>query len=560
MKENNNSITIFCKNTGEYIDVSGGETLLDVYESMSESIGFKPICARVNNVTQDLNFTIYRPKMVEFVPLDNPTGYRVYIRSLCMVLYKAIFDLYPGKRLLIDHSISNGYYCIFKHETGPVPQTTVDAILKRMREIVDLDLTWVLRERRTADVAKMFAKQSMPDKVRLLETKDDVYSSYYKLDNVIDSYYGPLAPSTGYITTFNLVPYKDGMLLLGPDHHNLSEPYKPVPQEKMFQAFTDYVNFNKIINVADVGELNKVVRNRKASDLINVAEALHNKMFAKIANDIAERNNQGGARVVLIAGPSSSGKTTSSKRLAIQLITNYKIPKVISLDNYFVNRVNTPRDANGDYDYESLYALDLEQFNADLADLIAGKEVKMPTYNFEKGEREYRGDTLQLAPNDILLMEGIHGLNPELTASIPEEMKYRLFVSALTTLNIDDHNWIPTTDNRLLRRIVRDHKYRGVSAQQTIARWGSVRRGEIKWIEPFEENADATFNSSLLFELAVMKNYVEPILRQVPANCPEFCEAHRLLKFISYFDPLEERDVPSTSLLREFLGGSSFHY
>ncbi len=560
MKDCENKINIFCKNTGDHLKIEGGDTLQDVYGLISGKVGFTPICARVNNVTQDMHFPLFRSKMVEFVNAASPTGYRVYIRSLCMILYKAIADLYPGKRLLIDHNISNGYYCIFKHETGKVAQDVTDGILKRMREIADSDINFVLHERPTADVAKIFSKQSMPDKVRLLESKNDVYTTYYKLDNVIDSYYGPLAPSTGHIKVFNLIPYKDGMLLLGPDRNDMNVAYKPVPQEKMFKAFTDYVNFNKVIGVADVGELNRAVKTHRASDLINVAEALHNKMFAKIADEIAQRHSEGGARVVLIAGPSSSGKTTSSKRLAIQLITNYIIPKVISLDNYFVDRAHTPREANGDYDYESLYALDLEQLNADICDLIAGKEVKLPTYNFETGLREYRGNTLRLDKNDVLLMEGIHGLNPDLIRAIPENMKYKLFVSALTTLNIDDHNWIPTTDNRLLRRIVRDHKYRGVSAQETIARWGSVRRGEEKWIFPYQENADATFNSSLLFELAVMRNYVEPILRQVPANCLEFSEAYRLLKFISYFEPLAESDVPSTSLLREFLGGSSFHY
>ncbi len=560
MKDYENAITIFCKNTNENIKIDGGDTLQDVYESMGDRIGFIPICAKVNNVTQDMHFPFFRSKMVEFIKPESATGYRVYIRSLCMILYKAIFDLYPARRLLIDHNISNGYYCVFKHEVGPVSQEVVDAILKRMREITEANIKWILHERLTSDVSSMFKKQSMTDKVRLLESKNDVYTTYYKLDNVIDSYYGPLAPSTGFIKVFDLIPYKDGMLLLGPDRKNMNEPYKPVAQEKMFKAFTDYVNFNKVINVADVGELNRAIKKHKASELINVAEALHNKMFAKIADEISERHSKGGARMVLIAGPSSSGKTTSSKRLAIQLITNYIIPKVISLDNYFVNRDKTPREENGDYDYESLYALDLEQFNSDINNLIAGNEVKMPTYNFETGMREYRGNTLHLNENDILLIEGIHGLNPDLTSSIPDKMKYKLFVSALTTLNIDDHNWIPTTDNRLLRRIVRDHKYRGVSAQETIARWESVRRGEEKWIFPYQENADATFNSSLLFELAVMRNYVEPILRQVPANCQEFSEAYRLLKFISYFEPLSESDVPSTSLLREFLGGSSFHY
>jgi len=362
------------------------------------------------------------------------------------------------------------------------------------------------------------------------------------------------------LKVFDLVPYESGMLLLGPDRHDFTRVAQWEPQPKLFKAFTDYINFNKVIRLGDVGELNHAIKAGYAPLLINVVEALHNKYFIQIADEITRRYHEGGARVVLIAGPSSSGKTTSSKRLAIQLMTNYIVPKVIELDNYFVNRDRTPRDANGDYDYESLYALDLEQFNKDVTDLLAGKEVAMPTYNFKTGEREYTGKTLKLEQGDILLMEGIHGLNPELTRLIPDEQKFRLFVSALTTLNIDDHNWIGTYDNRLLRRIIRDHKYRNSSAQQTIQRWASVRRGEDKWIMPFHENADAMFNSSLLFELSVMRNYALPILQQVPSNTSEYAEASRLIKFLNYFEPLDEKEIPSTSLLREFLGGSSFHY
>ena len=350
------------------------------------------------------------------------------------------------------------------------------------------------------------------------------------------------------------------MLLLGPDRNDITRVADWEPQPKLFQAFTDHINFNKVIRLGDVGELNRAIRGGHAPLLINVVEALHNKYFIQIADEITRRYHEGGARVVLIAGPSSSGKTTSSKRLAIQLMTNYIVPKVIELDNYFVNRDRTPRDETGDYDYESLFALDLDQFNKDVTDLLAGKEVPMPTYNFKKGECEYLGNTLKLEDGDILLMEGIHGLNPELTRNIPDNQKFRLFVSALTTLNIDDHNWIGTFDNRLLRRIVRDHKYRGASALDTIKRWPSVRRGENKWIMPFSENADAMFNSSLLFELSAMKNHALPILQQVPSSVEEYAEASRLIKFLNYFEPLDEKDIPSTSLLREFLGGSSFHY
>lgn len=568
----NNDLKIYCKNTQEYIDIDGGDTLQQIYETIEKRLPFRPICALVNNKIEDLRFPVYSPKMVEYVGAMSQQGIRVYVHSLCMVLYKAIEDLFPGKRLRIEHSISGGYYCKIKHEEELLTIENIERIKSRMQEIVDQDIKFVRRERLTTDVVEMFRKQGLSDKVRLLESSDDLYTVFYKLDNIIDSYYEPLAPSTGYLTAFNLEPYKDGMLLLGPDPEDETKPRKSYPMEKMYKAFTDYVKFNDIVGLDDVGTLNIGIEKGWAPEIINVAEALHDKMFARIADDITERYHNGGARVVLIAGPSSSGKTTSSKRLAIQLLTNYIVPKVISLDNYFVDRNHTPRDENGDYDYESLYALDLEQFNNDLKALINGEEVKMPTYNFHTGEREYRGDTLQLKENNILLMEGIHGLNPELTKEISEEMKYRVYVSALTTLSIDDHNWVSTSDNRLLRRIVRDYKYRGVNAQATIARWPSVRRGEEKWIFPYQENADAMLNSSLLFELAVMKDQAEHILKQVPNNVPEYAIASRLLRFLKYFKSIADAPtavpstipgsstslIPSTSLIREFLGGSSF--
>lgn len=553
-------LKIFCKNTEEYIEIDGGDTLQEVFETISSRVNITPLCALVNNKVEDLRYQLFRPKLVEFVDIRNSYGYSAYTRSLCMILYKAISDLHPGKRLRIEHSISGGYYCRIKHEENELTPEQISSIKSRMLEIVEMNITFKRRERLTEDVIEMFKRQGLNDKVRLLSTYNELYTTYYKLDNIIDSYYGPLVPSTGMVKVFDLVPYKDGMLLLGPDKREPEKVAQQVEMEKMFDAFTNYTHFNDIIGLDDVGTLNLAIREKQAPMLINVAEALHNKMFASIAQDITRRYHEQGTRVVLIAGPSSSGKTTSSKRLAIQLMTNYIIPKMISLDNYFVNRENNPRDENGDYDYESLYALDLEQLNKDLLDLIQGKEVSMPTYNFETGQREYRGDTLKLDDNNILLIEGIHGLNPDLTPHIPEEKKYRLYVSALTTLSIDDHNWVSTSDNRLLRRIIRDCKYRGASAKDTIARWPSVRRGEEKWIFPFQENADAMFNSSLLFELAVMKSHAEPVLRQIPNNVPEFTEANRLLRFLSFFDTIEEKDIPSNSLLREFLGGSSFHY
>ncbi len=555
-------LKVFCKNTNEYLSIDGGEALIDLYETIRGRIGLKgdAVCVLVNNKVEDLHYPVYSPKHVEFIDIYSPMGYRVYTRSLCMVLYKALNDLYPGKRLCIQHSISNGHYCQIKHDEDIVTPEVIAQLKQRMAEIVEEDIPFLRRERLTTDVIEMFRKQGLNDKVRLLESINQLYTVYYKLDDIIDSFYGPLVPLTGMLKVFDLIPYEDGMLLLGPDRTDITQVAKWEPQPKLFKAFTDYIDFNNIIRVGDVGELNRAIHDGHAPLLINVVEALHNKHFIQIADEITRRYHEGGARVVLIAGPSSSGKTTSSKRLAIQLITNYIVPKVIELDNYFVNRDSTPRDETGDYDYESLYALDLEQFNKDVTDLLAGKEVAMPTFNFVKGEREYLGNTLKLEQGDILLMEGIHGLNPELTRLIPEEQKFRLFVSALTTLNIDDHNWIGTYDNRLLRRIVRDHKYRGASAYDTIKRWPSVRRGEDKWIMPFHENADAMFNSSLLFELSVIKDYALPILQQVPINTPEYAVANRLMTFLSYFEPLDEKDIPSTSLLREFLGGSSFHY
>ena len=555
-------LKVYCKNTNEYLGIDGGETLIELYESIKPRLDLTgdAVCVLVNNKVEDLHYPVYAPKHVEFIDITNNSGYRVFTRSLCMVLYKALNDLYPGKRLCIQHSISNGHYCQIKHEESFLTPEVIEQLKQRMAEIIDADMPFKHRERLTTDVIEMFRKQGLKDKVRILESVNQLYTIYYKLDNIIDSFYGPLVPSTGMLKVFDLVPYESGMLLLGPDRKDITQVAKCVPQPKLFQAFTDYINFNKIIRLGDVGELNRAIKAGYAPLLINVVEALHNKHFIQIADEITRRYHQGGARVVLIAGPSSSGKTTSSKRLAIQLITNCIVPKVIELDNYFINRERTPRDENGDYDYESLYALDLEQFNKDITDLLAGKEVDMPTYNFKTGQREYLGNKLKLEKGDILLMEGIHGLNPELTRNIPDEQKFRVFVSALTTLNIDDHNWIGTYDNRLLRRIIRDHQYRGSSALQTIQRWPSVRRGEDKWIMPFHENADAMFNSSLLFELAAMKNYALPILQQVPINAPEYAEASRLIKFLNYFEPLDVKDIPSTSLLREFLGGSSFHY
>lgn len=545
-------------NTGKEIEVEGGMSLAQIADKLGNVLDFNPICARVNNKSEWMGYEVYAPKTVEFLPRGSASGQRCYIRSLCMILYRAVRALYPDASLSIEHSISAGYYC--RLSGVEISTEVVDCLKTKMRELVTADLPFERVEATAEEVEAMFCRQGLDDKVALLRTLHEPYAAFYRLDGTADSYYGPLAPRTGLLDVFDLIPYKEGMLLLGFDNANPNVPPQPVTQEKMYAAFTDYLAFNRIVGVRNAAELNHAVETGNSPMLINVSEALHDKRIGTIADRIADRFRQGGARVVLIAGPSSSGKTTFTKRLAIHLITNLLEPKMISLDNYFVDRAHTPRDIDGDYDYESLYALDLERFNSDLNHLLAGEEVELPTYNFSTGEREHRGDRMRLSPNSILLIEGIHGLNPELTSSVPDKMKYRVYVSALTTISLDNHNWVPTTDNRLLRRIVRDAKYRGTDAVSTIRRWPSVRRGEEKWIFPYQENADSTFNSSLLFELGVLKIRGEEILRRVHHDVPEYAEAARLRTFLSYFEQISEQYVPSTSILREFLGGSSFKY
>lgn len=564
-------LKIYCENIGGYVDIRGGETLREIAGRIGRDrlgLAFPEICALVNNKNEPLQYQVFAPKMVRFLDRRSASGYRVYTRSLCMMLYRAVRETLPGALLRIEHSISRGCYCrLFQPGRDGKPETPVkvDAgLLERvgaaLTSLRDRDLPFVRKERLTRDISEKFRREGLFDKVELLDTLHELYTTVYRLDGILDSYYGALAPSTGVVDIFSLELYKDGFLLLGVDRGNPGLPARPVPQEKMYEAFNENLRFNHIIGVGNVGELNKAVIQNRTVQLINVAEALHDKKIAAIADEITRRYHEGGARVVLVAGPSSSGKTTFTKRLAIYLLTNLLEPEMISLDNYFVDREATPLDETGDYDYESLYALDLPKFNADLSALLQGKEIELPTYNFGTGRRQYNGEKLHIGPNTILLLEGIHGLNPELTASIGERMKYRVYVSALTTLSIDDHNWIPTTDNRLLRRVIRDHKYRGASAIDTLRRWPSVRRGEERWIFPYQENADSMFNSSLIFELGVMRDYGEAILREVPNDCPEYAEAYRLRRFLGYFLPIGEKSIPPTSLLREFLGGSSFRY
>lgn len=553
-----NTITINIINTGTTIEVVGGTTLSQIAGQLNDTLGFNPICARVNNKTQGLDYTVYQPKQIEFLDRTSDSGSRAYVRSLCMIFYAALLDISPRARLKIEHSIAGGYYCII--DGLDINDSTITTIKERINNLVSRDIKIERHQRPTAEVIDIFRRQGLDDKAQLLSGLGQLYSVYHTIGAVADSYYGCLAPSTGYIDVWDITPYKDGVLLRAFDPENPSHVAQVIRHDKLFNAFTRYLDFNHIIGISNVAQLNAIDSRRSVTDLINVAEALHEKYIARISDDITRHFHERGTRFVLIAGPSSSGKTTFTKRLAIQLRTNLLDPVSISLDNYFVDRAHTPRDAAGDYDYESLYALDLEAFNNDLGRLLAGEQVMMPTYDFETGSRKYRGNTIQLKDNSVILLEGIHGLNPGLTAGIDDHYKYRIYVSALTTISIDDHNWVPTTDNRLLRRIVRDYKYRGTSALETLRRWPSVRRGEEQWIFPYQENADAMFNSSLLFELSVIRDRALDILSRVPEDVPEYATAYRLAKFLSYFRPVLAELLPATSLLREFIGGSAFHY
>lgn len=549
---------IYVINTRSYIEIAGGETLAEIFRMIPDQ-GFTPICARVNNRTEPLSFQVFMPKQVEFIEPSHPSSRRVYVRSLCMMLYRAVSLVHPGMRLLMEHSISHGYYCrLLTRDAKPQLVTPdVPGIEACMREMVEQAMPLRRHERLTRDVIEIFKAQGLDSKVRLLEGLHNLYTTYYTLGEVADSYYGPLAPDTSMVPVFALEPYEEGMLLLPPSPECMSRPARSCSQRKMYMAFEEHLRFNRIVGVNDVGELNEAIVGRRSSDLINLSEALHSQQLSAIAREIKER----GSRFVMIAGPSSSGKTTTCKRLAIQLMTCLLRPKMISLDDYFVDRERTPLDpVSGDYDFESLYALDLPLLRKHLKALLDGEQINLPTYSFELGRRINRDRPLRLEPGDVLLMEGIHGLNPELLGDVPQDAVFKMYVSALTSLSIDDHNWISTTDNRLVRRIVRDHKYRNTSALDTLRRWPSVRRGEDKWIFPFQENADAMFNSSLLFEIAVMKAYAEPLLRSVPHDAPEYSEAARLLLFLGNFLPLPHMQIPGTSLLREFLGGSSLRY
>lgn len=553
-------LQIYCKNVNSTKDFPEGSTLLDIYNGFNLQMPYGPVSAKVNNKVESLDFRTYYNKDIEFLDITSSSGMRTYVRSLCFILVKAVEDLYPNGQIILEHPVSKGYFCNLRIDRG-IGLDDATRIKQRMQEIIQADLPFEHFERRTDEVVRLFRQKGMEDKVRLLETSGQLYSSYYKLGDTIDCYYGSLVPSTGYIHLFDIVKYYNGLLLRIPDKHEPSKLEEVVKQEKMLEVFAEYHRWNHILGISTVGDLNEACLKGYATELINLSEALQEKKIVRIADEISHREDNGQrVKLVLISGPSSSGKTTFSKRLSIQLMTNGLKPYPISLDDYFVNRDDTPLDENGQRDFESLYALDLPYFEADLQSLLDGQEIELPRFNFTTGQREMSGKRLRLTDDMILVLEGIHALNPALTPNIPNANKYKIYVSALTTILLDNHNYIPTTDNRLLRRIIRDYQYRNYSAEQTIARWPSVRAGEDKWIFPFQENADAMFNSALLFELAVLKSHVEPILRNVPNRCPEYSEAKRLLRFLSYFTSVRETDLPPTSLLREFLGGSSFRY
>ena len=556
-----NMISVNCRNCNVTKSYPAGTTLMDIYNDLKPQMKYGPLAARANNKTKNLAFRIYKPKVVDFIGLECESGRRVYARSLSFVLYKAIREVMTGVRLRVELTVANGFYCrLLNSDRKPVliDQKVIDQLKQNMRKTVESNLPFVMETLPTSEAIKIFTADGAADEVNLLSSLGQLYCQVYRLGDLYDYYAGALVPSTGYVDKFDLIKYKDGLLLFMPEVDDATKVSKYEPQEKLFDAYNEHVKWNELIGLSNIGDLNRIVKSSKdPSMLIAVSEALQDKKIANIADTICSDPRR---RVVLIAGPSSSGKTTFSKKLSIHLTINGKKPIPFSLDDYFVDRDKTPKDENGEYDFESLYALDLDLFNRHLNQILNGEEVELPYYNFETGKREYRGNKIKLGDGGILVIEGIHGLNPELTAQVPAESKFKIYASALTTISLDDHNWIPTTDNRLLRRIVRDYNYRSYSAEDTINRWASVHKGEEKWIYPFRSQADMMFNSALIFELAVLKRYAEPILNMVPQQSMAYSEAHRLLKFLQFIIPIPDANIPKTSLLREFFGGSSFKY
>ena len=564
------TITIFCKNTRTYHKVPRGISLIQLKELIGIRLKYPIIAAHVNYKVENLDFLLYKPKDIEFLDASSPSGMRAYVRTLNMVLACAVNELFPEMDLRVEHPISKGYYCTLQwhqskdskmdeeKEPPVITPQIVAAIKERMLLIIREDRPIIEEEKQTKEVMGMFAER-YNNESSIFEALGNPYCRYFRMGDYIDYYTGVLMPSTGYLNIFGLEQYHDGMLLRIPCRENPTKLEDKIEQDKMFGIFNEYISWNCLMKINNVADLNVACRKNKTFDIIKLSEALQEKKISQIADQIAHRDG-GRPKFILISGPSSSGKTTFSKRLAIQLRVNGITPVTISMDNYFVNREDTPRDENGEYDFEDLHAIDLDLFRKQLHQLLDGNEIALPTFNFEDGKRYFLGNKLKIEEDNVIILEGIHALNPELIPDIPRSTTFRIYVSALTTINLDNHNWIPTTDTRLIRRIVRDYRYRNYSAKETIARVSSVRRGEEKWIYPYQENADVMFNSALLFELAVLKRHAESILAEVPKYCDEYTEAHRLLKFLQYFVSIPEKEIPPTSLLREFVGGSSFRY
>ena len=558
-------LQIRCKNNNITKSFPEGASLLDVYQEFADDIRlpYPVVSAKVNNVSQGLKFRLFQNRDVEFLDAREGSGHRVYVRSLSFVLYKSTQDLFPGSKLFIEHSLCRGYYCNFKKRSGEVlTDDDVSNIRQRMQEIIDLDMPFRRTEATTEETIRVFSDRGFSDKVKLLETSGQVYSDYYTLGDTVDYYYGPLVPSAGYLKVWGLERYEDGLLLRVPDWNNPTLLAEWVEQPKTFEMFAEKTRWDIIMRLSNAGDVNKAIQRGHASELIQVSEALQEKKIVQIAEEIDRRfhRKKNPVRLVLITGPSSSGKTTFCKRLSVQLLACGLRPISFSTDDYFVNRVDTPKLPNGDYDFDNIDTVEHALLEDHLLRLMKGERVEIPEYNFVTGKREWNGKKLKLAGDTVLIIEGIHALNPLLTQQIPDDVKYKIYISALTSISLDDHNWIPTRDNRLLRRIIRDYNKGAFSAKQTISQWKNVCQAEDQWIFPFQETADVMFNSALNIEFAVLRTHAELILSQVPRNCPEYAEAHRLLKFIHFFLPVSDKEIPPTSIMREFVGGSSFKY
>ncbi len=557
-------LQIRCKNNNVTKSFPEGTSLLDVYQDFAQEVNlpFPVVSAKVNNASQGLKFRLFQNRDVEFLDAREGSGHRVYVRSLCFVLYKAATDVFPGGKLFIEHPLSGGYYCNFKKRgtNEPLTDDDIERIAERMREIVTIDMPFRRFEATTEEAVRVFTERGFIDKVKLIESSGQIYTDYYMLGDTVDYYYGPLVPSAGYLKVFGLERYGDGLLLRVPDKKNPLVLAEKIDQPHTYEMFSEKVRWDIIMRLSNAGDVNRAVLKGYASELIKVSEALQEKKIVQIAEEIYRRYEEGTTKMVLITGPSSSGKTTFCKRLSVQLLACGLRPLSVSTDDYFVNRVDTPKLPNGDYDFDNIETVDYHLLEDHLKRLMQGERVEVPEYNFVTGKREWNGKRLKMGSDTVLIIEGIHALNPLLTKNIDNALKFKVYISALTSVSLDDHNWIPVRDNRLLRRIIRDYNKGAFTAQETIRQWKNVLAAEEQWIAPFQESADVMFNSALNIEFAVLRTHAEIILSSVPKNCPEYSEAHRLLKFIHFFLPISDKEIPPTSIMREFVGGSSFKY